>query len=615
MARSRGFAALVLLGCAANAAAVELTPNAPLRDLVPHLRYMLADGSSFEQATAIAALPITAFAPLPGASVDLGFTAKTLWLSLEIENRDTEAAGTWLLATDVTYSPDLAIYAVRGDTLLSLLEHVPESRYEDRPVDYRRLAAEFTLDAGEAGRLLIARRPYTPLSLTIESRETFAAARFTADVAAAGIYAALAFAILFAGLQYALLRDRAQLAYLAFISAAALLMADLDGFTFQYGLWPASWYVPVGVPLIGAIAITLVLFVRTFLRTARIAPHLDRCLLGAPIVTIASSFLELARPALRPASLPAWCLLATEMLCLGAGVYAYAHGQRTVRFYLVAWGGLVLALSISVAPVTSYLVPYLAGAALVLDLAMFSLAIADQARETRAQRHAALSRELESRLQQQRLNDQLRAAEAAQLEALVRAAQQAARLATTTHDLKQPLLALRLAIEQLPWGRDVDTGVLEQLTENVAELERLATTVLARAAAPEPPDAMSTHTFPMQLVLDNLTLMFRDEAERQGWRFRCRESAARVHGEALEVVRVLGTLIERLVAHAGRGSLLLGCRRRDGRLRVYVGVSAVRQNATREALEPPLAPEQELSSVRGRRGSRLWTLDLRLAPP
>jgi hypothetical protein len=85
-----------------------------------------------------------------------------------------------------------------------------------------------------------------------------------------------------------------------------------------------------------------------------------------------------------------------------------------------------------------------------------------------------------------------------------------------------------------------------------------------------------------------------------------------VQGQPLDVIRMLGTLIDRIVAHAGRGSLLLGCRRYAGRLRVYVGARAAAAHAeiARDALEAPT----ELAAVHGARGSRIWTLELPLAP-
>jgi hypothetical protein len=113
-------------------------------------------------------------------------------------------------------------------------------------------------------------------------------------------------------------------------------------------------------------------------------------------------------------------------------------------------------------------------------------------------------------------------------------------------------------------------------------------------------------------VLDALVLMFRDEAEHNGWRFRCRSSKACVQGQALDVIRMLGTLIDRIVTLAGRGSLLLGCRRRAGRLRFYVGACRAAPHAeiARDALDAPT----ELAAAHGARGSCIWTLDLPLVP-
>ena len=323
-----GLTALGLLGFTASAGALDLTPNEPARDLAPHLSYVRADDLSLDSVAAVAALPQSAFAPLPGGQMDFGVLSGTVWLALDIANRGAEPSR-WRLVTDLLWA-DLVIYQERHGALVPLLRTAQSDDFADRPIDYRFLAADFELDDGEVSRLLIPRGSLkrAGMTLTIETAATFAAERRRDDAATAAVYAALVFAILFAALQYAVQREGVQLAYLGFTTSATLALAQDEGNLGQH--LPSDWAMTGYYATLVALTVFTVQFARTFLRTSEITPRIDRvllCLPAATLVTVAGSWLRVPFFVV----VQNFPLLAAVLLSFGTGLYAYLRGRPTVR--------------------------------------------------------------------------------------------------------------------------------------------------------------------------------------------------------------------------------------------------------------------------------------------
>ena len=108
-------------------------------------------------------------------------------------------------------------------------------------------------------------------------------------------------------------------------------------------IWPFFTF----APLLTAVSVTMVQFSRTFLRTAQLAPRLDRLLLGATLVACGLYGAELLwSPVSFGGNVARLSFDGLVVLCLGASVHAYAQGNKTVRFYLLAWVAALVALGL-----------------------------------------------------------------------------------------------------------------------------------------------------------------------------------------------------------------------------------------------------------------------------
>jgi signal transduction histidine kinase len=145
-------------------------------------------------------------------------------------------------------------------------------------------------------------------------------------------------------------------------------------------------------------------------------------------------------------------------------------------------------------------------------------------------------------------------------------------LAAASHDLRQPLHALNLLVAQLravstPLERErltlrVESAVasINGLFDALLDISKLdAGVVTARATA-----------FPLQQVLDNVEATFAEDARARGLYLHVRADDSWVHSDAVLLERILDNLVGNALRYTRSGGVLVGCRRRAGRLRVEV---------------------------------------------
>jgi signal transduction histidine kinase len=85
-----------------------------------------------------------------------------------------------------------------------------------------------------------------------------------------------------------------------------------------------------------------------------------------------------------------------------------------------------------------------------------------------------------------------------------------------------------------------------------------------------PEVAIAPEVLAVDLLLRNVELMFRDEAELKGLEFRLRSSTALVTVDAMAAMRIVSNLVSNAVKYTQRGKVLIGCRRRGDRIAIVV---------------------------------------------
>ncbi len=145
-------------------------------------------------------------------------------------------------------------------------------------------------------------------------------------------------------------------------------------------------------------------------------------------------------------------------------------------------------------------------------------------------------------------------------------------LAAASHDIRQPLQAMGLFVAAL--GQSGLTApardLVAKLEASLESLESLLSSLLdisrLEAGVVEP----QTGPVPLGPMLHRLAEEFAPLAHDKGVRLRAVPTAAVAHSDPVLLERILRNLLANAVRYTPAGGILLGCRRRGGRLRIEV---------------------------------------------
>jgi two-component system, sensor histidine kinase len=149
-------------------------------------------------------------------------------------------------------------------------------------------------------------------------------------------------------------------------------------------------------------------------------------------------------------------------------------------------------------------------------------------------------------------------------------------LAAASHDLRQPLSALSIYVNVLknhvpPAGQPLlaslqdCVGSLSELLTNLLDLSKLE----AGVVIPKRSD------FPVADTLSSLTSIHAPEAQLKGLRLRIVSSKLTANTDPVLFARILGNLIDNAIRYTERGGVVVGCRRRLGKLWLEVWDSGI----------------------------------------
>ncbi|WP_163026025.1 sensor histidine kinase [Chachezhania antarctica] len=265
------------------------------------------------------------------------------------------------------------------------------------------------------------------------------------------------------------------------------------------------------------------------------------------------------------------------VICLGTtaqvvlAVAALRRGQSGSVFLVLGFGALAISITFgALGYMTEGLFEQeLAGRAIRLgflfEAAFFSAAIARRVRAARRERDASLREQL--RLSEDRLNlsEALRKAEDDRQRAANAAARSQEALASTVHDIRQPLASLQMALAG-------GGAVPDRITRSLDYLEDIVRAGLEGYSLPlGTGDADSTaenarERFRAGVVLKNIDAMFAADAVRQGVRLTVVDSSAHLVADPLALMRIMGNLVSNALRRANAERIVVGCRRRPGAL-------------------------------------------------
>lgn len=590
----------ILCACVSNAGAVMvLSQQSGTYDLVSYSEYSLDDTKKSDDTFPQKTIETLQFSPIQRAKIDFGFRRQPIWIKTEIVN-DSDTKQSWVLNLNTRFMNGLNVYIDRGGRIELLLKNGESSSFDARPLPQVKLALPVELAGREAVILYIRywSRGTTALPAVIQTKETYATVLHEESLKYMGFYSIVGLLIVFALFQFLFVNNKLQIIYILYVGSVSLYVLHMDGLSFKY-LWPdfPEWNAFSSLPLGLLMTVLGMHFSRVFLDTRNNLPRLDMFLrLVFPIaffLLVYGAFFdsELSR------KLSMILNLYVVFSGLFSGILSLAGGMKSARFYVIGWVSLCFAsawtnishfLPFSLPVATSFDMIRLG---IVADALMFQLALSDQANEVAVQRDTLVRSEKAALKKQQVAERSVYKAEQELLEAMAFAKQKTRELETTSHDLKQPLASMRLALAQMKNQKEMNSTVVGRFEKSVDFLE-----FLAEHPGEAPSDLTTINSeslwgnpvvFPANKIISSIDAMFREEAEEKELQFRCKPSRLSICGIPNDILRIVSNLVSNSIRYTDKGKILVGCKRRGDCLTIVVadtgpGISPAEQSTILE---------------------------------
>ena len=146
-------------------------------------------------------------------------------------------------------------------------------------------------------------------------------------------------------------------------------------------------------------------------------------------------------------------------------------------------------------------------------------------------------------------------------------------LAAASHDLRQPVAALMIFLEQLEFEQQLSAngkGVLEHAQQATSSMCSLLDSLLDISRLDGQAIRKTIKPFPIQKLFDEMEDEFLQLARHKGIRLKFSPCAAVVESDRVLTGQILRNLISNAIRYTPEGRILVGCRHRRGMLAIEV---------------------------------------------
>ncbi|MEP6264725.1 MAG: sensor histidine kinase [Erythrobacter sp.] len=535
------------------------------------LRYLITDETVLDPEMAMS--QSKKFERLQSAWVDFGKVEGSIWLLMRVTN-ETGRSGDWLIDIQRPFADALLVQKrAPGKAPETLLSVDSDTHFDDRPVISQYLVAPLRMEAGESAEILIGLRSSTGswMPVTFVTPERMRTAHMQEGRTNWLINGAMLALVMIALIMGRLVGWPLVLAFASYVSLSALFVANNEGYLHRF-VWPGSmWaYEPANLLLLAGMMIAILQFARLFAgfgeRHLKANRAVIALLLALGVVAVLSLFfwqndaMRYGLFVLVPlAALVYFIIAITAWRDKVLGALPFLAGSLAILLTVATIGAVLLAPGKF--PMTVAL-DYFHGTVLFESMA-FLLAILVRMLAVQAELNRSLQAEVASSQEKLKLAENLQKSRQRYDEARDRADGLRAKLASTSHDLQQPLISLRRGLADITQRDPASAASLQSALDY---LEQLSETGLSQSApdnpmAGEQPDA-GVENFPISAVLANCEAMFSAEAQEKTIRLKVRPSLVVVRTEPIELMRAISNLVSNALKHSGANRLLLGVQER-----------------------------------------------------
>ncbi len=285
----------------------------------------------------------TRFQPATAAAMNVGFTESVWWVRLTIRNPKNEWTQQFLRQT-YPLIDHLDVYEPLPDG--EWRHHATGDRraFSSRPIAHRDFIFPLQLAPVSEQTYYLRYESQGPIdiNLTLADAANMMGALSREQTAYGVYFGCVIMLLVWSGLVFLAVRDKAFIAYFAYIALFGLYMLINNGLAFQY-FWPNSpqWGNTSLLVLLHLSAFAALQFSRVILNAADVTPRLDVTAKALQVVFVISLLLT---PLVGYANIIVpltFMILASVVFMLILGTASMLLGSRPARFYLLAWSSFL----------------------------------------------------------------------------------------------------------------------------------------------------------------------------------------------------------------------------------------------------------------------------------
>jgi two-component system NtrC family sensor kinase len=290
---------------------------------------------------------LESFKPAGKQHFNFGLTSAAIWYRFVLVNETGER---WLLKAENPTVQEVTLYIPRASGSCDSMHVSFLEKIEDRP--WRNNNYFCTLSFPDSSRQEFFLRITSDHSMTIPPQigtvDSFFVANHYSDIWA-GIYLGLILIMAIYNLFiFISVGDRSYLWYVLYILCIGILVSTHNSYPFDlfWSRWPwLNSYIDL---LTSGAGVFAVLFTMHFLQTRIKYPRIHRGLQVLIFLYAAAALLVIAKYTLAASVAEALVGFAGSIFVFGAVIYIYRSGYQPARYYLLAWGSLMLSVLVFV---------------------------------------------------------------------------------------------------------------------------------------------------------------------------------------------------------------------------------------------------------------------------
>ncbi len=332
------------------------------------------------------------------AAPNFGSTADAVWFRFIVtKNTDKD----FFLQIGSAFIDSIALYAVNGTQVKEIQLSGDNYVFSQRAIKVTTFLFPLNIATGASQVYILRTKTMQPFffPLRVGTLDAFMEDTHKLDFIQ-GIYLGFMLLIfLYNSFLYFSTKEKIYLYYAAYVACITWFMSTLFQYVFEY-LWPAFPIVNQYAVASSALTmLTATLFTREFLHTRKLAPRLHKVstvFIIWAIIDFILVFTPFKIPALMLAQLG---IMLMAIFFLIAGVTMFRKGYQAAKYYLAAWGFLILGFiaaileTVNVLPVMSYINSMQIGSA--IEVTLLSLALANRINMYKKQKEEAQAKALQ----------------------------------------------------------------------------------------------------------------------------------------------------------------------------------------------------------------------------